>query len=132
MLTFRNPTTFNVCKTGVSSVVSLCRRICTNKDVPSILVQTVHQGGFFCHLTLTPKDIPSTCVMCRRVVSVGSVAKVSVLLRFSGPLIFSMLTENQGSLFRVMDTPEPPSKGFFSSLFSSAASPLDREQLCEY
>lgn len=40
-----------------------------------------------------------------------------------------MLTENQDSLFRVMDTPEPPSKGFFSSLFSSAASPLDREQL---
>lgn len=28
-----------------------------------------------------------------------------------------------------METPEPPSKGFFSSLFSSAASPLDREQL---
>jgi len=40
-----------------------------------------------------------------------------------------MLTENQDSLFRVMDAPEPPSKGFFSSLFSSAASPLDREQL---
>lgn len=39
------------------------------------------------------------------------------------------LTENQGSLFRAMETPEPPSKGFFSSLFSSAASPLDREQL---
>ena len=30
-----------------------------------------------------------------------------------------------------METPEPPSKGFFSSLFSSAASPLDREQLCK-
>lgn len=45
---------------------------------------------------------------------------------------FSMLTENQGSLFRAMETPEPPSKGFFSSLFSSAASPLDREQLCKY
>ncbi|XP_068755727.1 syntaxin-binding protein 5-like isoform X2 [Montipora capricornis] len=40
-----------------------------------------------------------------------------------------MLTENQGSLFSVMETPEPPSKGFFSSLFSTAASPLDREQL---
>lgn len=40
-----------------------------------------------------------------------------------------MLTENQGSLFRAMETPEPPSKGFFSSLFSTAASPLDREQL---
>lgn len=45
---------------------------------------------------------------------------------------FRMLTENQGSLFRAMETPEPPSKGFFSSLFSSAASPLDREQLCKY
>ena len=43
-----------------------------------------------------------------------------------------MLIENQGSLFRVMETPEPPSKGFFSSLFSTAASPLDREQLCKY
>ncbi|KAL9968678.1 hypothetical protein ACROYT_G020796 [Oculina patagonica] len=40
-----------------------------------------------------------------------------------------MLTENQGSLFRAVETPEPPSKGFFSSLFSTAASPLDREQL---
>lgn len=40
-----------------------------------------------------------------------------------------MLTENQGSLFRAMETPEPPSKGFFSSLFSTAVSPLDREQL---
>ena len=48
--------------------------------------------------------------MCRRLVSVGSVAKVFVLLRFSGPSIFSMVTENQGSLFRAMDTPEPPSK----------------------
>ena len=44
---------------------------------------------------------------------------------------FRTLTENQGSLFRAMETPEPPSKGFFSSLFSSAASPLDREQLCK-
>jgi len=52
--------------------------------------------------------------------------EIQKLSMFARP---GMLTENQGSLFRAMETPEPPSKGFFSSLFSSAASPLDREQL---
>ncbi|XP_031573788.1 syntaxin-binding protein 5-like isoform X2 [Actinia tenebrosa] len=38
-------------------------------------------------------------------------------------------SDSLGTLFRALETPEKPSQGFFSSLFSSQASPLDREQL---
>ncbi|XP_048577354.1 syntaxin-binding protein 5 [Nematostella vectensis] len=45
--------------------------------------------------------------------------------------IFTRAEDENGActLFSAVAEPEPPNKGFFSSLFASSASPLDREQL---
>ena len=40
--------------------------------------------------------------------------------------------ESLGSCFTVIQSPEPPQKGFFQSFFSSTPSPLNREELCKY